>query len=425
LNKTLNHSYIYISGSLIQALFPFALIPILTRQIPQSHFGFLMLIISIGTVLSFGFSLGIPAILSRELIYQRQKMVQLKNVGFGFQSLLIWASILILLLSIFLRQIMDINLVLLSIALALSLSSIQIKLSILRAEFKSYEFALLAIFSTALPMIVITSITFSDRENIVFFYVFSTIVVSFVSNISQIFVKLDFYSLGQLRSLVSVGFPMVFHGMAISLFQYGDKIASFLGLGSVITAQVVIISLFMTAPMLLLSTINNAWLPSVLEVFKTNVAKGFQYLNKTSQYLSAIITLITVGLVLFSKFIVVIFVPDNYNQIEISKAIIVGLSFSPLYIIYLQNTHLLTISKKFKTLAKITPFAAVIQFLFTYLFINYLGLNAAAYGLLIAIMIQVVLTTISARSFKKLNKMPFYSTLLLSVFNLVFLRFFI
>jgi O-antigen/teichoic acid export membrane protein len=425
LNKTLNHSYIYISGSLIQALVPFALIPILTRQIPQSHFGFLMLLISIGTVLSFGFSLGIPAILSRELIFQRQKTVQLKNIGFRFQSILIWASILILLLSIFLRQIMDFNLVLLSIALALSLSSIQIKLSILRAEFKSYEFALLAIFSTALPMIVITSITFSDRENIVFFYVFSTIVVSFVSNISQIFVKLDFYYLVQLRSLVSVGFPMVFHGMAISLFQYGDKIASFLGLGSVITAQVVIISLFMTAPMLLLSTINNAWLPSVLEVFQTNDAKGFQYLNKTSQYLSAIITLIAVGLVLFSKFIVVIFVPGNYNQIEISKAIILGLSFSPLYIIYLQNTHLLTITKKFKTLAKITPFAAVIQFLFTYLFINYLGLNAAAYGLLIAILIQVVLTTISARSFIKLNKMPFYSTLLLSVFNLVFLRFFI
>ena len=93
--------------------------------------------------------------------------------------------------------------------------------------------------------------------------------------------------------------------------------------------------------------------------------------------------------------------------------------------IYLQNTHLLTISKRFKALAKITPFAAVTQFLFTYLFINYLGLHAAAVGLLLAVFIQVALTTISARSFRDLNKMPFYLTLLLTVFNLVFLRFFI
>ena len=425
MKKTLNHSYVYITGSLIQALVPFVLIPVLTRQISQSHFGFLMLLISLGTVLSFGFSLGIPAILPRELIFQRQKSGQLKNVVFGFQSILIWVSVFILLLSIFTRRLTDFTLVLLSIALALSLSSIQIKLSILRAEFKSYEFALLAIFSTALPMLVIASIPFPDRENIGFYYVFSTIIVSFVSNLSKIFVKLNFQTLGQLNSLISVGFPMIFHGMAISLFQYGDKIASFLGLGSVLTAQVGIISLFMTAPMLLLSTINNAWLPTVLEVFKTNVAKGFQYLNRSSQYLSIFITIIAVGLVLFSKLIVMIFVPSNYNQIEISRAIILGISFSPLYIIYLQNTHLLTISKKFKTLAKITPWAAVIQFLFTYFFINYLGLNAAAYGLLIAVLIQVVLTTISTRSFKNLNKMPFYLTLLLTVFNLVFLRFFI
>lgn len=384
-----------------------------------------MLLISVGTVLSFGFSLGIPAILSRELIFQRQKTVQLKSMVLGFQSILIWVSALILFLSIFTRRLTDFTLVLLSMALALSLSSIQIKLSILRAEFKSYGFAILAVFSTALPMLIITSIPFPDRENIGFYYVCSVIFISFVSNFSGIFVKFDIRTLGEFKSLVGVGFPMVFHGIAISLFQYGDKIASYLGLGSELTAQVVIISLFMTAPILLLSTINNAWLPSVLEVFQTSVDKGYQYLNKSSQYLSIFITLIAMGLVFFSKFIVMIFVPSDYNQIGISKAIIIGLSFSPLYVIYLQNTHLLTISKRFKALAKITPFAAVTQFLFTYLFINYLGLHAAAVGLLLAVFIQVALTTISASSFRDLNKMPFYLTLLLTVFNLVFLRFFI
>jgi hypothetical protein len=87
-----------------------------------------MLLISVGTVLSFGFSLGIPAILSRELIFQRQKTVQLKTMVSGFQSILIWVSALILFLSIFTRRLTDFTLVLLSMALALSLSSIQIKL---------------------------------------------------------------------------------------------------------------------------------------------------------------------------------------------------------------------------------------------------------------------------------------------------------
>jgi hypothetical protein len=38
-----------------------------------------MLLISIGTVLSFGFSLGIPAVLSRELIFDENRSVHLKK----------------------------------------------------------------------------------------------------------------------------------------------------------------------------------------------------------------------------------------------------------------------------------------------------------------------------------------------------------
>jgi hypothetical protein len=47
-----------------------------------------------------------------------------------------------------------------------------------------------------------------------------------------------------------------------------------------------------------------------------------------------------------------------------------------------------------------------------------------AVGFLLAISIQVTLTTISAKSFSKLNKVPLYLTGLLSVFSFVYLNLF-
>jgi O-antigen/teichoic acid export membrane protein len=248
--------------------------------------------------------------------------------------------------------------------------------------------------------------------------------VLLITNISNLFPKFGLTFLKETKDLVLIGYPIIFHGIAISLFQYGDKIASYLGIGAELVSQVVIISLFMTAPMLLLSTINNAWLPASLESFKKSSGNGFSYLYKTSQKLTLFITLVCVILVILSKPLVSIFVPDNYNLTEITRAIVIGISFTPLYVLYLQNTHLLTLNKNFKSLGKITPISALIQFFFTFGLISLIGLKAPAYGLLIAVSIQVTLTTISAKSFPNLNRLPLYLTGLLSVFSFVYLNLF-
>ena len=424
MNKTLRHSYIYIIGSLLQALVPFLLIPILTRNSTQSEFGFVMLLISIGTVLSFGFSLGIPAVLSRELIFQEDSSLHLKKVSASYQTLLLLLAIIIYLLTLFINVATPSKILLLGVVLALCLAGIQIKLSVLRAEFKSVLFASLAIASTAVPLLAITILPNFLKVDLYQTYTSVAMMILLVSNFRNLFNALDVNFFHESKKLVMISYPIVFHGIAISLFQYGDKIAIYLGLGVELVSQVVIISLFMTAPMLLLSTINNAWLPGSLESFNKSSKVGFSYLYKTSQNLSLLITLVCLALVILSKIIVSIFAPANYDQIEISRAIVLGLSFTPLYVLYLQNTHLLTMRKKFKSLAKITPFSAFVQFLFTFGLIDSIGLTAPAYGLLIAIGIQVTLTTISAQSFTKLNKMPIYSTILLSIFSLCYLKLF-
>ena len=156
MNKTLKHSYVYISGSLLQALIPFLIIPVLTRSTSQSEFGLVMLLISIGTVLSFGFSLGIPAVLSRELIFDENRSVHLKKLSAGYQALMIWLAAIIYFITLLINFAPSINILFLGLVLAFSLAGIQIKLSVLRAEFKSTQFAFLAISSTATPLIAIT-----------------------------------------------------------------------------------------------------------------------------------------------------------------------------------------------------------------------------------------------------------------------------
>ena len=424
MNNTLKHSYVYITGSLLQALIPFLIIPVLSRSTSQSEFGLVMLLISIGSVLSFGFSLGIPAVLSRELIFDENRSVQLKKLSAGYQALMIWLAVIIYFITILISFTPSINILFLGIVLALSLAGIQIKLSVLRAEFKSTQFAFLAIASTATPLIAITIVPNYLSADLYRTYSGITVLVLLITNISNLFPKFGLIFLKETKDLVLIGYPIIFHGIAISLFQYGDKIASYLGIGAELVSQVVIISLFMTAPMLLLSTINNAWLPASLESFKKSSENGFSFLYKTSQNLTLFITLVCVILIILSKPLVSIFVPDNYNVIEIAMAIMIGISFTPLYVLYLQNTHLLTMNKKFKSLGKITPISALIQFFFTFGLISVIGLNAPAYGLLIAISIQVTLTTISAKSLSKLNKLQLYLTGLLSVFSFIYLNLF-
>jgi O-antigen/teichoic acid export membrane protein len=421
LKKIINHAYIYISGSVAQALVPFFLIPLLARLITQDQFGKLMLIISIGTVLSYAFSLGMPAILSRELIFQRSKLYFLKDLISRLQTLMIWISILFFVSVHFVNP--NLNILILSIALALTLSVIQIELSIFRSEFKSIKFIILSILSTSLPMILVIFFTNYYISNIYNFYVATSILIVVILKINFLFKLPTLFTFKNSKNLIKIALPMILHGTSISLFQYGDKIASFFGIGSNLVAQVVFVSLFMTAPMLLLSTINNAWLPSSLEVFKQSSKKAFVYLHNSSKKLSILITFICLGIVIFSNIIVSTFVPITYNQLEITKAIIIGVSFTPLYLLYLQNTHIFTARRNFKTLAKITPIAATIQFLFTFILVDEFGLKAPAFGLLIATLIQVILTSIGSKSLAKLNLLPIYLTILLSSFNILYLNF--
>jgi O-antigen/teichoic acid export membrane protein len=420
--RTFNHSIIYIFGSGIQALIPFVLIPSLTRNSSQSTFGLLMVMISLATVLSFVLSFGIPIVLTRELVFDESNSNTYKELALKVQSVLFWIATITVALASNIQTSGNLLILLFGLSSASSLAIIQIRLSILRAEFKPKAYALLAISSTGMPLVNTYIFSLNGDQNMLFTFTVAVLVVAGITQAKSLFLLPNYKNLVSIAGLVAIGYPMIFHSVAISLFQYGDKLAGYLGIGSDLVAEIAITSLFMTAPMLLLSSINNAWLPSDLEHFRKNENSGYFFSNKVSRQLSNLTLILGIVLIVSVSTMINYIVPENYDKIEISKSIILGLSFTPLYILYLQNTHVIAMTKKFNILAKITPTAALIQFVFTFVFVKSIGLSAPAIGLLVALAFQALLISIAVGKSSQLSKAPILSTILLSIFSFSYLN---
>ena len=411
----LKHSLNYVFGSLSQALVSLFLFPILTKTSDKSSFGLLVTAISISTILSYVFALGLPAVVSRQVIFDRSNSKSLKNYLDARSQLIL---LLLFLLNLFFIPI-NLNINFENIFLILSgsiyLSVTQIKLSIYRSEFKSTKFILLAIASTGIPLTVTTIFSYYNYKNLIEIYYF-TLFSTIISIIGV--TKNNFKSKKIVISpLIKTGYPMIAHGVAISIFQYGDKVAGYLGVDSNFSAEIAILSLILTAPMLLLNTLNNAWLPSSLEAFKKSQKNGYLYSNKTAHQITILISiLIGMILVLIDPFLKLV-VSNSYDSVAIKKSLFIGLFITPFYVTYLQNSHLITIQKKFKILGIVTPISATIQFLFTFILVKNLGLMAVAIGLIIAICCQSILTTIILKSSGKLKIYPVVYSLGLGLFS--------
>jgi O-antigen/teichoic acid export membrane protein len=419
--RTLNHSIIYILGSGLQALIPFLIIPSLTRNVSQSSFGLLMVMISLATVMSFIMSFGIPIVLTRELVFDKLNSSTYKDLASKIQSVLLWVSIIIILLIITGGFSEKLEILLFSFSVASSLAIVQIQLSILRAEFKAKSYAFLAISSTGIPLLVTNFFSLYGSRDLLLPFATSVLIVAGILQLKTLFIFPNYKNFISIVALVAIGYPIIFHSVAISLFQYGDKLAGYLGLGSELVAEITITSLFMTAPMLLLSSINNAWLPSDLEHFHKSENSGYFFSNKVSNRLSILTLAVGIVLIVSISTLLKYFVPQNYNQFEIAQSVIIGLSLTPIYILYLQNTHIIAMTKKFKTLAKITPIAALIQFVFTFVFVKFIGIKAPAIGLIVALVLQAILISLAVGKFNKLSKAPIISALALSAFSYSFL----
>lgn len=361
----------YLFGSGIQGLSPFLLTPILTRLISETEFSSYVLFISLGTILSFLFSAGIPAALTRNLILDKKNSnSDIISVDLVKKSLL-FLSAFLLIVTFF--AVDTLFLLISAVSLSLSLAVVQIDMSIYRARQIPGKFVFNSIFSTAIPSLIMTIGIYFNLlfGNFIFFYALIVFLFTAISNFYLIFKKTNSKNL---KGLFLLGWPTIPHGLGMSMVQYGDKVIVSILLGLTAAGQIQIASLIGSAPVLLLSSLNNAWITPVLEKFNSGLKTGETFLNRTTNLVSFFVSTISLIIAIFSIQIINLFAPPTYNTATLSEVASLMTSASILYAIYLRNIYILAYKGKFQSLSWITPLSIGIQFLSLYIFITSFGL---------------------------------------------------
>ena len=420
INKYLKNASWYVFGSAVQGLTPFLLTPVLTRTLSQEQFSEFVLFISIGTVLSFLFALGLPAALTRELILDKGNSKDtLLSVNLVKRYLLLIALFLILLSSFFAGLYKTL---LLALAISLALAIVLIDMAIYRAQQLAHKFVYFAVFSTAIPTILMTIGIYLNwiTNNFILFYGLFVIAFALSQNL-KIFTKLT--NNNQFSTLLKLGWPTIPHGLGMSLMQYGDRVLIAAALGLTAAGKVQIAALIGSAPLLLLSTLNHAWIPEVLEKFSISKSEGLNFLNKSTKFLALFIFSLALLIILINPLLLSIFAPADYDLAQLSPIVILMATAASLYIFYLRNTHILTYLGRFQSLAWITPISIALQILAIFALAPLFGLVSVGLALIVVVSSQALLTQIVVAKLAPdlmLTKSPLiYFVVLISVATII------
>jgi hypothetical protein len=150
-----------------------------------------------------------------------------------------------------------------------------------------------------------------------------------------------------------------------------------------------------TAPIMILSALNHAWLNKILLELKNNSNKAFKSLNSTIARLFVLATLMIIGIALFNNLIIELLNPNIKFNSDVQKTVVLTSLSTLIYIVYLANTHLLTWLNRFWVLGITTPLSVIFQTIIIYLTIDSLVYVSAALAFGSALTVQVILLQLS------------------------------
>ena len=382
---------IYLFGALGQGLGPVILTPILTRILDVKSYGEIAFITSFAAILGILFSLGLPIVISRSYVLEEESRPSITR---WFKQI----TISYLLLSAVLVMFAGNNLNLFILAVAFPFAVMQLILPLARAQDKASQFAFISIIGTLLPSIsVVLNNSLNSPISNPGALGLGAIIGAFISFVlvstrNDSTLKLSKYSLS---SSIKIGYSILPHMFAMVALLNIDKVIFGNQLDKTFSGYLQVIMLVGTAPILILSALNHAWLNQILLQLKSNSIKAFADLNQTIIKLFILI-LILVGIInVLSTQIINVLNPNLLVNSEVQKTIILTSIVSFIYVVYLANTHLLTWQKKFWVLGITTPASVVLQSVIIYLSLNSLGYLSAAIGFGSALTLQVLLLEIS------------------------------
>jgi len=390
---------VYLLGAFGQGLGPVLLTPILTRRLSVTDFGEVTFVTATASILGILFSFGLPIVISRSYVLDEKSR----------PSIISWFNKVIyfyLALSILILFINPNSIYAYIFAIALTFSCMQLILPLARAQDKTVSFALISVIGTLLPSlsIIFNSLTGISVTNLIALQIGSLIaaILSFLMVRTKVGSnqKLNKYDLkNSLRS----AYPILPHMFAMMALLNIDKVIFGQEIGKSFSGFIQVMMLVATAPIMILSALNHAWLNQVLLQLKNDSTNAFSALNATISKLLGLSFFLIISIVTLNSQIIKFLNPNLKVTSEVSKTIILTSLCSFIYVIYLANTHLLTWLNRFWVLGISTPLAVIFQAIVIYLTIDSFGYLSAALGLGSALTLQILLLQIARNKTESRN----------------------
>jgi O-antigen/teichoic acid export membrane protein len=206
-----------------------------------------------------------------------------------------------------------------------------------------------------------------------------------------------------LKSSLRSAYPILPHMFAMMALLNIDKVIFGQEIGKSFSGFIQVIMLVATAPIMILSALNHAWLNQVLLQLKDNSTNAFSTLNATITKLLGLSFALIIFITVLNSQIIQVLNPNLKVTSEVSKTIILTSLCGLIYVIYLANTHLLTWLNKFWVLGISTPISVIFQAVVIYLTIDSLGYLSAALGLGAALTLQIMLLQIARNKTESRN----------------------
>jgi O-antigen/teichoic acid export membrane protein len=384
---------IYLFGAIGQGLGPVLLTPVLTRVLDVKTFGEIAYVTSVAAVLGILFSLGLPIIISRSYVLDADCRPSILN---WFKQIISFYLIIAAVLVFFIN-----NSVLLSaIAMSFGLACMQLILPLARAQNKAAQFALISIIGTLLPsVVVVINSYFVFFSNSLTALVLGSILGALISA-ALIWTKNNndnFQNKYSIFNSVKSAYPILPHMFAMMALLNIDKIIFGQELDKTFSGYLQVIMLLGTAPIMILSALNHAWLNKILLELKDNSNKAFNSLNSTLARLFILATLMIIGIALLNSLILNLLNPNIEITSDVQKTVVLTSISTLIYVVYLANTHLLTWLNRFWILGITTPLSVIFQAIVIYLTIDSLSYVSAALAFGSALTLQVMLLQLSHR----------------------------
>ena len=390
---------VYLLGALGQGLGPVLLTPILTRRLSVTDFGEVTFVTATASILGILFSFGLPIVISRSYVLDEKSR----------PSIISWFNKVIyfyLALSILILLIIPNSIYAYIFGIALTFSCMQLILPLARAQDKSVSFALISVLGTLLPSIAIifNSFTKSFMNNLTALQIGSLLAA--ILSLLMVRTKVGGghkISKYDLKNSLRSAYPILPHMFAMMALLNIDKVIFGQEIGKSFSGFLQVMMLVATAPIMILSALNHAWLNQVLLQLKDNSANAFSALNTTIAKLLVLSFLLIISIAALNSQLIKFLNPNLNITSEVSKTIILTSLCGFIYVIYLANTHLLTWLNKFWVLGISTPLAVILQAIVIYLTIDSLGYLSAALGLGSALTLQILLLQIARNKTESRN----------------------